>query len=171
MAKKNLRPSILTDVAFGLLAGAFATFVMDQVSGCAYQLEDEKTRKQEEEIRHQEYPPELLASKLVRAVNGADLDKEEKQKYGKAIHWAYGIGWGGMYGALRGRVPFADAASGVAFGLGLWLIGDELVVPALDLSPPSAAFPWQNHARAAANHLAYGSTLGLSHSLLRKISE
>lgn len=49
--------SILMDVAFGLVAGAAATFVMDKVSGYLYELEDEKTRKYEETLRNNEYPP------------------------------------------------------------------------------------------------------------------
>lgn len=162
---------LLADVAYGLAAGAVATFVMEKVSEYGYQLQDEKTRKSEEKLRNEQYPPEVLAGKIAKAVSGVELSKEAKQKYGMAIHWGYGIAWGGMFGALRDRLPVASSAGGLAFGLGLWLIGDELMMPALKLSPPSTEFPWQNHARAAVNHLAYGGTLALTHTLFRKASD
>ena len=166
---KNDVGSILIDVAFGLFAGAAATFVMDKVSGYLYELEDKKTRQYEETLRGNEYPPEGLAEKISEAVAGVELDKEQKQKYGNVVHWGYGIMWGGVYGALSGRVPLVDAANGLGFGTGMWLIGDELMTPLIGLSPPSTEFPWQNHARAFVNHLAYGATLGLTHNLLRSI--
>ncbi len=75
--------------------------------------------------------------------------------------------WGGIFGALRNRIPLIEAAGGLVYGVGLWLIGDELMMPVLKLSPPSTEFPWQNHARAAANHVTYGATLEATHNLLR----
>ncbi|MGH9583486.1 MAG: DUF1440 domain-containing protein [Bryobacteraceae bacterium] len=168
MARKN-HHCLLTDIAYGLAAGAAATFVMDKVSTFAYQLEDESTRRHEENLRRQEYPPEVLAGKIAKALCGVELDKETKQKRASAIHWGYGIFWGGVFGALRDRAPLVGSACGLAFGFGLWLIGDEVMMPVLGLTPPSLEFPWPNHARAAANHLAYGGTLGVTHGLLRKI--
>lgn len=168
---KNDVGSILIDVVFGLVAGAAATLVMDKVSGYLYELEDEKTRQYEETLRGNEYPPEVLAEKISEAVARVELDKEQKQKYGNVVHWGYGIIWGGAYGALSNRVPLVDAANGLGFGTGMWLIGDELMTPLMGLSPPSSAFPWQNHARAFANHLAYGATLGLTHNLLRSVRD
>ncbi|MDQ3256885.1 MAG: DUF1440 domain-containing protein [Acidobacteriota bacterium] len=144
---------------------------MDQVSGYLYELEDEGTRKYEENLRGNEYPPEVLAEKISETVAGAELDKETKQKYGNMVHWGYGIMWGGLFGALRDRAPLVGTANGVGFGTGLWLIGDEVMMPLMGLSPSSTKFPWQNHARAAVNHVAYGATLGLTYGLLRKLSD
>jgi hypothetical protein len=75
---KNDVGSILLDVAFGLAAGAAATFVMDKVIGYLYELEDEKTRRYEVNLRGNEYPPEALAEKISEAV--VELDKKQKQK-------------------------------------------------------------------------------------------
>ena len=158
---------ILKDAAFGLIAGAAATFVMDKMSGYLYELEDEETRKYEENLRGNEYPPEALAEEVSVAVTGEELDKESRQKYGNYIHWGFGI----MGGGLFDRLPLVGVADGVGFGAGLWLIGDEVMMPLMGLSPPSTESPWQNHARAFANHFAYGATLGITRSLLRKLSE
>jgi uncharacterized membrane protein YagU involved in acid resistance len=45
------------------------------------------------------------------------------------------------------------------------------MMPLMGLSPSSTKFPWQNHARAAVNHVAYGATLGITHNLLKKLSD
>lgn len=162
---------ILKDAFLGMLAGAVATLAMGKASGYLYELEDEQTRKYEVDLRGGEYPPEVLAEKVSERVAGAELSAEQRQRYGKLIHWGYGITWGGLYGALHGRVPLVDVADGVGFGTGLWLIGDELMVPTLGLSPPSTRFPWQNHARAFANHFVYGATVGITYRLMRGLSE
>lgn len=118
-----------------------------------------------------EYPPEVLAEKISETVAGVKLDKATKQKYGNAVHWGYGIMWGALFGALRDRAPLVGRANEVGFGTRLWLAGDEVMMPLMGLSPPSTKFLWQNHARAATNHIAYGATLGITHSLLRKLSD
>ena len=161
MGKKKNQHSLWADIAFGLVAGAIATFVMDKVGSYGYQLEDEQARHYEEALRHED-PPEVLAGKIAEAIGSVELDKEAKQKYGMAIHWGYGIVWGGVFGALRDRVPLVGSAGGMTFGLGLWLIGDELMMPVMKLSPPSTEFPWQNHARAAVNHFVYSGTFWLN---------
>lgn len=163
------RHCLFTDILTGLAAGAAATYAMDQVSSFGYKLEDDETRKYEENLRNREYPPGVLARKVAKSCCGIELDQEMEQKIAGRIHWGYGIFWGGVFGALRNRVPLVGMACGVAFGLGLWAIGDEILMPAMGLTPPSQEFPWQNHARAAANHLAYGATLGVTQNVLRKV--
>lgn len=133
-------------------------------------LEDSKVRDYEEKLRDGEYPPEVLVKRAVELTTGAIPTKETAQKAGMAIHWGYGILWGGLFGALRNRAPGVGSAGGVIYGLGLWLIGDELMMPVLKLAPPSTEFPWQNHARAITNHVAYGTTLGLTDRVLRKLA-
>ena len=171
MKENGKAGGLIVDVVYGLAAGVAATFVMGQVSTYGYSLEDEKTRQYEENLRHKEYPPEVLAGKVAKAVTGRELGEQEKQKLGMAVHWAYGIGWGDSFGALRRRHPVVGAAGGVGFGLALWLVGDEAMMPLLGLSPPSTAFPWQNHARALVNHLAYGSSLAAAYSLLGRLRD
>lgn len=105
--RKNNTSSIVTDALFGIIAGAVATFVMEKVSSFGYNLEDEQTRKYEENLRGNEYPPEVLAEKVAETVAGVELDKETRQKYGNDIHWGYGILSGGLFGVLRDRVPLS----------------------------------------------------------------
>lgn len=162
---------LIRDIAMGLVAGAAATFVMDKVSTWGYSLEDPKVRDYEEKLRNGEYPPEVLAKKATEFATGVTPAKETTNKLGMAIHWGYGILWGGLFGALRSRVPVIGSAAGLTYGTGLWLIGDELMMPVLKLSPCSTDFPWQNHVRAFTNHAAYGSSLWLTLEVLSRLDD
>lgn len=171
MTREKKSHSAIADAVYGLIAGAAATFVMEKVSTWGYKLENPKKREYEENLRGGEYPPQVLAQKVVETVTGASPAEQTKQKLGMAIHWGYGIVGGGLFGALRSSVPAIASVGGLTYGVGLWLIGDELMMPIMKLSPASTEFPWENHARAAVNHLAYGGTVALTHNLLRRVSE
>ena len=161
----------IRDIAMGLVAGAAATFVMDKVSTWDYSLEDPKVRESEEKMRGGEYPPEVLYKRVAEVTTGSTPNQQTTEKLAMGIHWGYGVLWGGLFGALRNRVPVIGSAAGLTYGTGLWLIGDELLMPVLKLSPPSTDFPWQNHARAFTNHAAYGTTLWLTLETLSRLTD
>ncbi|CAN5907850.1 hypothetical protein BH23PLA1_BH23PLA1_26340 [soil metagenome] len=92
-------------------------------------------------------------------VVGEDPSDETRDQLSHGIHWGYGMTMGGVYGAGRGRVGFPDLKGGLLFGVGLWLIGDEMIVPMLGLQGgPTGATRWQHLHRLGA-HLAYGAGL------------
>ena len=64
---------------------------------------------------------------------------------------------GGLqYLAMRNRFPKAGAAYGIPFGLGFFLLADEVMLKAFKLTPgPTHFTPWV-HARGAIAHTAYG---------------
>lgn len=161
---------LIRDITMGFVAGAVATFVMDKVSTWGYTLEDPKVRESEEKMRGGEYPPEVLAKRVAAATIGSVPNQETIEELAMGIHWGYGVLWGGLFGALRSRVPVIGSAAGLTYGTGLWLLGDELMMPVLRLSPPSTDFPWQNHARAFTNHAAYGATVWLAMEGISRLS-
>ena len=69
---------------------------------------------------------------------------------------------GGLYGAVRGGVKFPDLVGGLSFATGLWLFGDELVVPLLGLQPGPAAASLVQHFNRLAAHLLYGAGLSVT---------
>jgi hypothetical protein len=84
-------------------------------------------------------------------------------------HWGYGMGQGGLYGAARSSANHFDLVGGVVFGAGLWLVGDELVVPLLGLQGgPTAVSPIQ-HAHRLGAHVAYGMALAAATYSLRRL--
>lgn len=58
----------------------------------------------------------------------------------------YGVGRGGLYGALHDRVPALSKAAGVPFGLAFALVGEEGLYTALKLTLPPRAFPMDDAA-------------------------
>jgi hypothetical protein len=97
-----------------------------------------------------------------RAVTGHDPGHQTRKRLDYGVHWAFGLSMGGLYGLLRRKAGFPDARGGMAFSTGVWLIGDELMVPLLGLQGgPTAASPAQHLNRLCA-HLAYGAGLAVA---------
>jgi len=87
---------------------------------------------------------------------GRSLSEASQPIAAEAVHYAVGAVSGGIYGGLAEMVPTLEVGEGLSFGAGLWLIADEITVPALKLSKPPTAFPVSKHIYALASHLVYG---------------
>lgn len=146
---------MVTDIALGAVAGLAATWVMGLVTSYMYEHEDSAAREEEDAARGGRTAYGTAAERAASAA-GADLSDEQIQKLGSGIHWVLGMGAGAAYGALRHRLPAADAAQGLAFGTAFWGLIDEGANTALRLTPGPTAFPWQTHARGLAGHLVFG---------------
>jgi hypothetical protein len=96
--------------------------------------------------------------------------KETKTTLSYLVHWLYGMLQGGIYGATQEGSSLSAVPYGLAFATGLWLFGDELVVPLLGLQAgPTAASPAQ-HANRLGAHLAYGLGTALTAWLLDELT-
>lgn len=93
---------------------------------------------------------------------GQDPSSETKTALSYLVHWCYGMLMGGLYGAIRAGVRSPDLIGGLIWASGLWLFGDELVVPLLGLQggPTSASFV--QHVNRLGAHLFYGVGLALA---------
>jgi len=86
------------------------------------------------------------------------LDAAAKHRLGDVVHYGVGAAWGGLYGLLRASYRRLWSPSGVvAFSLGVWMLGDNLLLPALRLAAWPQRYPLRVHAYAVAAHLAYGA--------------
>jgi uncharacterized membrane protein YagU involved in acid resistance len=109
------------------------------------------------------------ADRLVLLVTHRHLTKEQKNKAGPIIHYAYGAVVGAIYGALAEMSPAVTKGIGTAYASAAWLVGDEIAVPKLGLSEPPAEYPVSVHANALASHLVYGTTTELVRRGVRAI--
>jgi putative membrane protein len=90
---------------------------------------------------------------------GLELAEREKREIaGAVIHYAFGVATGGLYGAIAELKPATTTGAGLPFGAAVWLITDEIIVPALGLSKPPTKYPLSTHAYSIASHLVYGLT-------------
>lgn len=164
---KDTKKRLLKDTVYGMIGGVVGTIVMGYAANALYSFESEEKKKQEEALRT-EPPYEVLARRISNDVLGVEISDGTKARLGQALHWGYGVGWGGLYGALHDRVPALSKAAGVPFGLAFALVGDEGLNTALKLTPPPRAFPMEAHLRGFAAHVVYAVSADAVFHILRK---
>src|SRR5262245_51233570 len=86
------------------------------------------------------------------------VEREKREIAGAVVHYAFGVATGGVYGAIAELKPATTTGAGLPFGAAVWLIADEIIVPALGLSKPPTKYPLSTHASSIASHLVYGLT-------------
>jgi hypothetical protein len=136
---------------------------MDRVDWFNYRhgLDTEATRRRTEAARPEGGldPGHVVAARAARALGLPQPRPPEQNAAGLAVHYAIGMAPASLYAALRGRAPALTAGHGALFGLGLFLLQDELANAALGLSGPPRRYPWTAHARGLIAHLVYGVVL------------
>lgn len=175
--------SVLRGMAAGLLAGLAASWTMNEFqklrpqstrSGTPARPEPEHDQPQERKEKlaggnAEEDATVQTAQAIAQRVLHRDLTQQEKQIAGPAVHYAYGSVVGALYGGLSELLPIVSAGAGLPFGTALWLMGDEVAVPALGLSKLPSEYPPETHADAFAAHLMYGMTTDIMRRVLRHV--
>jgi hypothetical protein len=142
-----------TDLIAGIGAGLVAAWAMNLFQNGWMKLADEPE------------PEETAASRaadtLSEEATGAPIKKGGKRAADCVLHYATAAVIGGFYGLVGGQFPRIFAANGLLFGAGVWLVADELVVPALQLAPPPAETELKDHALGLGSHLIFGAVLDL----------
>jgi len=101
-----------------------------------------------------EPPPERIADAVLPSRSA-----RERSIAATVIHLGIGIGGGALFGLLRhGRRT--GPLTGALFGLGVWAVGYEAVVPALGVLPPAHRDADRRRAALLQAHLLYGAILG-----------
>jgi hypothetical protein len=121
------------------------------------------------QYRANESATEALGRILYERVTGHEPTSDQStNRLSYGIHWVYGMIQGGLYGALLSSARKLDLQKGAFYGLALWLLGDELVVPLLGLQEGPTAVSGEQHLNRFGAHLAYGLGTSFSTSLLRR---
>ncbi|WP_162055577.1 DUF1440 domain-containing protein [Pontibacter pamirensis] len=148
--------SIAAELIKGAVAGAASVWVMDRITWYMYKNEDPKAYLKEKKAQvHGKYVADVAVDKVLKAT-GTDLDQRQRWMAGRGVHYFLGIAPGMLYAALRHKVKGLDAGGGSLYGLGLFMVMDEIVAPVTGLSSGPTAYPWQAHARGLVGHLAVG---------------
>jgi hypothetical protein len=155
-------PSLARDLLAGAAAGALAVWVMDRVGWWLYDREDPRALAREHAARVEGMDPAHVLANRVADALGRPLTPRQPHPAGVAVHYAIGVKPAMAYAALRRRWPALGAGRGLAYGLGLFLLVDEGLVPALGLASGPAAYPWQAHARGLVSHLVLGAVTDLA---------
>lgn len=173
--RRNL--TLASHIAAGVAGGLIASFVMEKVQAAIEELSsgsgsatggDGQQHRQRQEGEPATY---TAADAIATTIAGQHVPREWKPTAGAAVHYAFGAAVGAVYGAAAGRRREVTALAGIPFGAAVWLLADEIGVPAAGLAKGPAAYPLSKHASALAAHVAYGATTELvRRGLLRAVT-
>src|SRR5690625_5496264 len=122
------RRSVVRDLIKGGIAGAVAIWVMNGVTTFIYEREGDEVREREEEATGGESSLFKAAGQIDQVLR-LELDDDQKERLGNALHWGLGIATGAIYGILRPRARWTGEGQGLGFGADYWLAIAEAVVP------------------------------------------
>lgn len=150
----------------GAVGGLVASFAMNQFQK-AWSATEEKITGKKEQQGDGEDATMKTADRIATAVRGRHLTKQEKQKAGPVVHYAFGTVMGAVYGAAVELKPEAHALAGVPFGTVLFAGADEVALPAFGLSGKPSEYPLSQHLYGLASHAVYGLTTEAVRRIIR----
>jgi putative membrane protein len=108
-----------------------------------------------------------IANAIASTAGYTLTDPRAKKIAGEFVHLAFGALNGALYSAAVEVNPRWRAAAGVPFGLAVWAVADEGIVPALGLSRSPRECSTGLHAYSFTSHVVYGATTEFVRGLLR----
>lgn len=107
------------------------------------------------------------AGKIVR-LTGRELSHEQKEKLGPLVHHSFGALQGAVYGAVTEKAGVRGGfLPAMIFGASLFVLADEIAVPAFGLSNGSGKAPLSAHLYGLASHLVYGASTEIARRGIR----
>ena len=149
-----------TDIMKGLLAGVaggiLASYLMEQFQAAWEAAADAMSSDRKRAGRKSDPATVKAANVIAKKITGRKIPRDYKPIAGEAVHYGVGATSAAVYGVLAEVAPVVTVAEGTAFGAGVWLLANELAVPAAGLSKPAREIPVTTHIYALASHLVYG---------------
>jgi hypothetical protein len=147
--------SLIRDAFRGAIAGAAATWAMDQVTTVMLALQAPEVTAQEEAARAKGKSSVTNLVDRVESETSLVVPPQQRPLVETAVHYALGAVPGALYGVAR-HIPFVRAGNGLLFGLGVFAANDEYLNARLGLASPPSAYPPETHMRGLAGHAVLG---------------
>jgi hypothetical protein len=109
--------------------------------------------------------PGKLGKRLIEGFTQDELPAERAPLVNNAMHWAYGLGWGAIYGVVAGSLRDPRPLIGPAFGAVVWVAGYALL-PLAKLYKPIWEYDAKTLGQDLAGHLLFGVGTGVAFRLL-----
>lgn len=159
-------------LARGMAAGALGALAQNWFFKASARIAPETPKdvfEPAEEQQKSEMAVETIARRFAEGLmRRGPLSQSAKQAGGEVVHFAFGAGWGGLWGLARETYPQLNRPLGVAaFSALVWTAGDHLLEPAFKLAAWPQAYPLKTHAYAFAAHLVYGLGVWASYEATR----
>jgi uncharacterized membrane protein YagU involved in acid resistance len=153
----------------GLVAGFAGALAQSLFFSCTRKLAPEPSTPEFEPAEPEqrtEMPTQTVARRMTE-----QLARRGPLEHGagaaQAVHFAFGSAWGGLYGLVAGTLPSTATLKGsVAFGTLVWLISDDIILPAFRLSAWPHHYPVKTHLYAIAAHVVYGAAVAATFAAL-----
>lgn len=150
------------NLAIGIASGLAAAWVMDtfQEGWSAVRksaAEDDPPQQGSEE--KSEPTTVKAADRVSNVVAGGPVAEPHRALAGQAVHYSFGAYLGAFYALVLSNFPKASTGFGTLYGAAVWLVADEFLVPAGDLTPPPRDVPASIHVYAFVSHLMFGAAL------------
>lgn len=183
----NLAKGILAGAAAGVVATAAMSLFQaaqskgseiikktrERQKGTSSLRASRETREQNSSSKQSQEEPQpatvKAAQKVVHAVTGKDLQEADRAKGGSIVHYSFGTLMGALYGAVSEYSEVPRRGYGLGFGSALFLLADEIGVPALGLSASPTRMPPSVHLNAWIWHAVYGTTAEAMRGLVRGV--
>lgn len=113
-------------------------------------------------------PSERAVETIARGTLGRALAPGQREALGSLFHYGFGATAGAIYGVAAERYRAITAGRGLLYATLVWLLADELAVPAMGLAESPLKTPPRRHAYALAGHIAYGLMLEQVRRVVRR---
>lgn len=170
-AFRRKAPSPIGALARGMVAGAIGAGAQSLFFLATRRWAPRRTelpqhlRKPEPEAQD-ESGLETMARRTVHGLmQRGPLTEVQKSRAGSALHYLFGALWGGMYGLWRESFR----ASPLAFGFGVWMASDNLLLPAFRVAAWPQHYSLKEHHYALQAHFVYGLGTSAAYALLRDL--
>lgn len=173
-ARRRSEASLLKGLVAGVIGGLVASVAMNGFQTLWSKLAegDEQSQKKKKKKSQQKEGGGDATVKAAEAISEGvfdhELTKREEKIAGPAVHYAMGATSGAIYGALAELTPLATIGVGLPFGAAVWLVADEVAVPALGLAESPTEVPLSKHAYALTSHIIYGMTTEIVRGVVRR---
>ena len=152
----NREIDLFKGVVAGLAGGLLASFLMEQFQAAWSAAAAAIAPSPKTPGRPADPATVKAANAITEKIAGRKVPAAYKPAAGEAVHYGMGAGTAAVYGMLVEVAPFVTIGEGAAFGTGVFLLADELAVPATGLSKPRRQIPLTTHLYGLASHLVYG---------------
>lgn len=145
----------------GAVAGTIATFPMTAVMQTVHATRPRGPRRP--------MPPEKVVHGILHQLTGGhEAPRDARIWWTLGAHLGYGVATGALYGALfqpSDNMKKA-AATGAAFGIGVWAGSYAGWLPLAGILPPAWRQPAGETAELVASHVVWGAVTGMVTNLL-----
>jgi len=147
-------------VKLGSVAAAFGKGIFAGVAGTVA-MTLSSTIEMKVRGRPASSTPALAATKVLAV---EPVDEEAKARFSNLVHWGYGTARGGVRGLLAAAGLSGLAATAAHLGA-VWG-SEQVMLPALGVTPPLTEWGAKEVAIDAVHHLVYAGATGVTYSLL-----